>query len=71
MLGELSMKALLLISILFLYSCAALEPVSDDIKEIANNDAVTVKVDRDSFQKDTDVHVSVDILNKDQPTQHQ
>ncbi len=31
----------------------------------ATDDAITVKVDRDAFQKDTDVHVQVDILKKD------
>jgi len=50
---------------LMLTSCATLPELYKSIDDIATDDAITVKVDRDAFQKDTDVHVRVDILKKD------
>lgn len=57
------MKYLVLISILFMHSCASLAPVSEDIKEILNNDAVTVKVDKDAFMYNSNVSVKVEVEN--------
>ncbi len=37
------------------------------VDDIATDDAITIKVDRDAFKKDTDVHILVDVLNKDAP----
>lgn len=37
------------------------------IDDIATDDAITVQVDRDAIKKDTDVHIIVDVLNKDAP----
>jgi hypothetical protein len=37
------------------------------VDDIATDDAVTIKVDKDAFQKNTDVHVIVDVINRDQP----
>lgn len=56
---------MMVIILVMLSSCQYLPQVADDIKEIANNDAITVKVDKDSFQKETDVHVVVDVVNKE------
>lgn len=50
--------------LIFLSSCQYLPQVCDDIEKIADNDAVTIKCDKDCFQKDTDVEVSVKVLNK-------
>jgi hypothetical protein len=57
--------AILVIVATMLSSCQYLPQVADDIEKIANNDAIIVKVDKDAFQKDTDVDVSVSVKNKD------
>jgi len=53
------------IVVVALSSCSMLPQISSDIEKIANNDAVTIKCDKDCFQKDTDVSVVVEIKNKD------
>ena len=58
------MKLYYLLPVL-LTSCATMPELYKTLDDIATDDAITVKVDRDAFQKDTDVHVRVDILKKD------
>lgn len=56
-----------------LSGCSAMMPeMFKTIDDIATDDAITVQVDRDAIKKDTDVHILVDVLNKDvkeQPAQ--
>lgn len=35
------------------------------IDDIATQDAIVISVDRDALQKDTDIHIALDIKNKD------
>ncbi len=44
---------------------AALPEMFKTIDDIATDDAITVAVDRDAIKKDTDVHIIVDVINKD------
>lgn len=53
------------ISIIFLSSCQYLPQVADDLEKVLDNDAITIKCDKDCFQKQTDVEVSVKVMNKD------
>lgn len=53
------------IILISLTSCSAMMPLADDIEKIATNDAIIIKVDKDAFAKDTDVNISVDVLNKE------
>ncbi len=53
------------IAVISLYGCTALPELYKTVDDIATDDAITVKVDRDAFQKDTDVSVSVEVRNKD------
>jgi len=56
----------LTISVIFLFTgCTALPGMFDDIEKIADNDAITIKVDKDALQQNTDVKVTIDVLNKD------
>lgn len=59
----------LLISLMFgvmLSGCSAMMPdMFKTIDDIATDDAITVQVDRDAIKKDTDVHILVDVVNKD------
>ena len=51
-----------------LVGCSAMMPdMFKTIDDIATDDAILVQVDRDAIKKDTDVHILVDVLNKDQP----
>lgn len=49
-----------------LTGCSAMMPeLFKTIDDIATDDAITVQVDRDAIKKDTDVHILVDVVNKD------
>lgn len=41
--------------------------VADDIEKIADNDAITIKCDKDALNQNTDVHIIVDVVNKEPP----
>lgn len=51
--------------LLLLTGCQYIPQVADDIEKIADNDAIYISCDKDCFQKDTDVEVSVKVTNKD------
>jgi len=55
--------------LLFLTACSAMMP--DLVKMVSEieDTAVVVEVNRDAMQEDTDIHVRVDIVNKDPPRQ--
>lgn len=61
------MKILIsIITMALLSGCSAMVPdMFKTIDDIATDDAITVQVDRDAIKKDTDVHILVDVLNKD------
>lgn len=46
-----------------------MDPFFKTVDDIATDDCIIIKVDRDAFKKDTDVKIMVDVLNKDQPKQ--
>jgi hypothetical protein len=52
---------------LFLTSCQYIPEVMSDFEKIADNDAIIIKCDKDAFQKQTDVEISVKVINKDKP----
>lgn len=54
-----------LMALLSLYGCTAIPELYKTVDDIATDDAITIKVDRDAFQRDTDVSVSVEVRNKD------
>lgn len=50
---------------ILLTGCASLPDLFKTVDDIATDDAITVKVDRDAIQKDTDVQINVTVKNKD------
>lgn len=46
-------------------SCAALPQLASSMEAIATDDAIKISVDKDAFQKSTDVKVTVEVINKD------
>lgn len=57
------MKYILFIPLMYLQACAGFQGVADDVVQIANNDAITIKVDKDAINKDTNVDVEVRVTN--------
>lgn len=57
-----------LISVAFatlLVGCSSIIPdMMKTIDSVATEDAITIQVDRDALNKDTDVHVLLDVVNK-------
>ena len=52
-------------TIFMLTGCQNIPEIAKTIDDIATDDAISVYVDKDAFQKETDVHVIVDIINKE------
>lgn len=55
----------LIASLAGLTGCAQLPQLFKSVEDIANNDCITVKVDRDAFNEKTDCQVSITVKNKD------
>lgn len=52
--------------VLFLSGCSAMMPgLFQTVDDIATDTALRVEIDREAFQKDTDVNVSIEVKNKD------
>lgn len=62
------MKILLFYVMLFFSGCNALPQLYQTAEDIADDTAIKVEVSRESIQKQTDVEISIDVKNKDQPT---
>jgi hypothetical protein len=61
------MKLISIALLLILSSCSGLMPDVATITHDICDSVVSVEIDRDAFKEDTDVHVIVDIINKDVP----
>ncbi len=48
-------------------SCSPIQPIADDIEKIADDNILTIKVEKEALQKDTDVKINVEVINKDAP----
>ena len=46
-------------------SCTAMPEMFQTIDNIATDGVIQVQIDKEAFQKDTNIHVNVDILNRD------
>lgn len=46
-------------------SCAAMPQFFDDAEKVLTDDCITIKVDKDAFQRDTDVKITVDVMSQD------
>jgi len=58
---------LILVSLLAMFLPACTPEFFKTADDILTNDAITVQVDKDAFQKDTDVRVNVEVVNKEPP----
>lgn len=49
----------------FLSGCQYIPDVAKDVDDIATDTAIKIEVSRETFQKDTDLDISVQVNNKD------
>lgn len=59
------MKIKLIFILLFLNSCTAMPELFKTVDDVATDTAIRVEVDKEALQKDTDVEITVHVLNKD------
>ena len=51
--------------LLFLSSCQYIPDLAKDVDDIATDTAIKIEVSRETFLKDTDLDISVQVNNKD------
>ena len=60
----------LLISLMFisvyLSACQYLPQVAQDIEDIATDTAIKIEVSKETFKKETDLQINVNVQNKDE-----
>jgi len=60
------MKLIQIAMLSLLSSCAGMDSFFKDADDVLTNNVIEVNVDKEAFvNDDVDVHVSVDVLNKD------
>lgn len=60
------MKLSLLVILFLTTSCTP--ELFKAAEDVLTDDAITVKVDKDAFQRDTDVKVNIEVINKEPRT---
>lgn len=59
-------RSFLFVSLIFLVTgCTAMPELFKAVEDIATDTAVKVEIDKEAFQKDTDVTVAIEVKNKD------
>jgi hypothetical protein len=51
----------------FITGCQYLPQVAQDIENIATDTAIRVEVSRETFLKETDLEININVQNKDEP----
>lgn len=51
--------------LLFLSSCQYVPEIAKDVDDIATDNAIRVEISRETFQKDTDLDINIQVNNKD------
>lgn len=57
----------LLLLMPFITGCQYLPQVAQDIESIATDTAIKVEISKETFQKETDLEISINVQNKDEP----
>lgn len=60
------MKRLLFLSFLVLCGCQSLPQLFQSVEDIADDTAIKIEVSKETFQKDTDLDISIKVQNKDE-----
>lgn len=61
------MKYLILALPLFVSSCQYIPNMAKDIESIATDTAIRVEISRETFLKETDLEININVQNKDLP----
>ena len=59
-------KLIFVLYSVLLTSCQSLPQIFQATEEIATDEAIGISVSRETFQKETDLNISVEVKNKDQ-----
>lgn len=59
----------LFIMIILLTGCQYIPDMAKDIESIETDTAIKIEVSRETFQKETDLEINVNVQNKDEPKQ--
>lgn len=51
--------------VLFLTSCQYVPEMVKSAEAIATDDAIEIAIDKDAFQKETDIRIAIDVINKE------
>ena len=57
----------LFLCLIILTSCEYLPQIAKDVESIETDTAIKVEVSRETFQKETDLDISINVQNKDDP----
>jgi hypothetical protein len=57
----------LLLIIPFITGCQYIPEMAKDIENIATDTAIKIEVSRETFQKETDLQININVKNKDEP----
>lgn len=49
----------------FLTSCAGMPDIAKTADDILTDEVMCIRIDKQAMQKETDIHVNIDLLNKD------
>jgi hypothetical protein len=61
------MNKLISVFILFtLHSCQFIPEIAKNVEDIATDTAIRIEISRETFQKETDLEVNVNVKNKDE-----
>jgi hypothetical protein len=61
------MKTAIFFNILFLMGCQALPQLYQAAEDIADDTAIKIEVSKETFQKDTDLQININVQNKEEP----
>jgi|HubBroStandDraft_2_1064218.scaffolds.fasta_scaffold00031_49 hypothetical protein len=60
------MKWFSTLSLMLLTGCAEVMPgLFKAVDDIETDNAIKIEIEKEALQKDTDIHITVDVLNKD------
>jgi len=59
------MKYCLFLTLLLSSGCSQMPSFFQSVDDIETNSVIKVEIDKEAFQKDTDININIDVKNKD------
>jgi ATP-dependent protease ClpP protease subunit len=57
----------IMVIMLFMQACQGFQGVADDMEKMADDTAIKIEVSREALQKETDLKMTIEVINKDEP----